>query len=78
MLLNINIGEITKRTRVKRNVRSQCRNNNYYEIYKVVTVHFVFGVQIIQPHSLTVGQAETEYLSLLDGGEFNGNHESVS
>jgi hypothetical protein len=49
------------------------------EIYKVVTVYFIFGVQIIQPHTLTVRQAVTQRnLSLLDGGELNDNHESIS
>lgn len=49
------------------------------EIYKVVTVYFVFGVQIIQPQSFTVGQAVTKrYLSLMDDGELNGNLESVT
>jgi hypothetical protein len=49
------------------------------EVYKVVTVYFEFGVQIIQPHTVTVGQVVTERNQfLLDGGELNDNHESVS
>jgi hypothetical protein len=48
------------------------------EIYNVVTVYFVSGGQILQPPTVTIGQAVTERnLSLLVCGELNGNRDSL-